>query len=225
MSRRVPEAALAVGVLLSLTFVAFVGLVQGAGALSGTAPLATLAVAVAVLYPFAVWSVYHSGDPTWALPPDAVAGAAGAVGLLALGVGALRGAPLLGVSVALLTALPPLAYWVTADETRRVPPRPLLAGAGAVALGVVLLGVAVEGPLVAAVDALAVFLPAVAYHVRADGRALAPAPTLGLGLASVAVVGALAVALGTSTYATLASATTVGMGAVLAAYVTALRQR
>lgn len=223
MSRRVPEAALAVGVLLSLSFVAFVGLVQGAGALSGTAPLATLAVAVAVLYPFAVWSVYHSDDPTWALPPDAVAAAAGAVALLALAVGALRGAALLGVSVALLTALPPLAYWVTADETRRVPPRPLLAGAGAVALGVVLLGVAVEGPLVAALDALALFLPAVAYHVRADGRALAPAPTLGFGLAGVAAVAAVAVALGASTYATLASATTVGIGAVLAAYVTALR--
>ncbi len=223
MSRRVPEAALAVGVLLSLSFVAFVVLVQGAAALSGTAPLATLAVAVAVLYPFAVWSVYHSEDPTWALPPDAVAGAAGVTALLALAVGTLRSAPLLGVSVAVLTVLPPVAYWVTAEETRRVPPRPVLAGAGVAALGIVLLGVAVEGPLVAAVDALAVFLPAVAYHVRADGRRLAPVPTLGLGLAGVAAVAGVAVALGASTYATLASVTTVGLGAVLAAYVTALR--
>lgn len=223
MSRRVPEAALAVGVLLSLTFVAFVVLVQGAAALSGTTPLATLAVAVALLYPFAVWSVYHSEDPTWALPPRVVAPAAGLVALAAVAVGTVRTAPLLGVTVALLTALPPAAYWVTAAGRRRVPPRPLLAGAGVAALGIVVLGVAVEGPLVAAVDALALFLPAVAYHVRADGRALAPAPTLGAGLAGVATVAGLAVALGASTYATLASVTTVGLGAVLAAYVTALR--
>lgn len=221
--RRVPEAALAVGVLLSATFVVFVVLVQRERLLAGTEPLSTLAVAVALLYPFAVWAVYHSDDPTWALPPRAVAAAAGALAVGALAVGALRSAPLLGVSVALLTLLPPLAYWLTAAETERVPPRPLLAAGAVGALAIVCLGVAVEGPLVAAVDALALFLPAVAYHAREARRPLSPALTLGLGTAGTAAVVGVALALSASTYATLASATTVALGAVLAAYVTGLR--
>jgi hypothetical protein len=223
VSRRVPEAALAVGALLSATFVAFVLLTQRASVLAGTRWLLTLAVAVALLYPFAVWAVVHSEDPTWALPPRVVAGVAGAVGAVALLGGTLRGAALFGVSAALLVALPPAAYWLSAPGTRRVSPRPLLAGVGAAAVGVVVLGVVVEGPLLAAVDALALFLPAVAYHVRADGRRLPLAPTLAAGAAGAAAVGGVAVVVAASTYATLASVTTVAMGAVLGAYVTALR--
>jgi len=223
VSRRVPEAALAVGALLSATFVAFVALTQRAAALAGTRWLLTLSVAVALLYPFAVWAVVHSEDPTWALPPRIVAGVAGAVAAVALVGGSLRGEALFGVSAALLVVLPPAAYWLTAPGTARVAPRPLLAGVGAAAVGIIALGVVVEGPLLAAVDALALFLPAVAYHARVDGRRLPLAPTLAAGGAGAAVVGGVAVVVGASTYASLASLTTVAMGAVLSAYVTALR--
>jgi len=223
VTRRVPEAALAVGALLSATFVAFVVVTQRAAALAGTRWLLTLSVAVALLYPFAIWAVVRSEDPTWALPPRVVAGVAGAVAAVALVGGAVRGAALFGVSAALLVALPPAAYWATAPGTRRLPARPLLFGVGAAAVGVVVLGVLVEGPLVAAVDALALFLPAVAYHARVDGRRLPLGPTLGGGAAGAALVGGVAVGVGASTYATLAGVTTVAMGAVLAAYATALR--
>jgi len=223
VSRRVPEAALAVGTLLSATFVAFVALTQRAAVFAGTRWLTTLAVAVALLYPFAVWAVVHSEDPTWALPPRVVAGVAGAVAAVALVGGWVRGEALFGVSVALLVALPPAAYLLTAPEAPRPSPRALVTAVDAAAVGVVVLGVLVEGPLVAAVDALALFLPAVAYQARVAGRRLPVVPTLAGGAAGAAVVGGVAVAVGASTYATLASVTTVAMGAVLAAYVTALR--
>jgi len=223
VSRRVPEAALAVGVLLSVTFVAFVALTRGGRSLAGTEPLATLGVAVALLYPFAVWSVYHSDDPTWALPPRTVAVVASTVAVAALAVGVVRGAALLGVSVALLTVLPPLAYWLTAADAPAVGPRPALGVASAGALAVVVLGVVVEGPLLAAVDALAVFLPAVAYYVRAGGGRLSTVTTLGLGGVAAGVVVLTATVVAASTYATLAGVTTVALGTMLAAYATALR--
>jgi hypothetical protein len=221
--RRVPEAALAVGVLLSGAFVSFVLVLEvtGSDPLAGTGSLATIAVALALLYPFAAWAVVHADDPTWALPPDVVAAVGGVVGVGALALGVAAGAPLLGVLVGLLASLPPAAYW-TLVGTPTLAPRQVLVAGGVAGTLVVVGGVVVGAPSLAALDAVLAWLAAVGYHAVRDGRRLPWEAVVGGGVVSSSLVAGVAVATGASTFVTLASVATVAFCVVIGVYATAL---
>jgi hypothetical protein len=109
VTRRVPELALLVGVVLAGTFLAAVVALEPAFVTDPESLLVTVTLALALLYPFAAFAVLRMDDPTWLLPPDPLVGVAAAT---AVGVG-LVGATAdsaLAVAVAALLVLPPAVY-------------------------------------------------------------------------------------------------------------------
>jgi hypothetical protein len=186
MSRRVPELALLTGLFLGLSL--FI-----AGVLfTGNVPLTTLS-AVVVCYPFAGYAVHHSPDPTEVLPPRVVAVAGVLVGSVAglwalvdvepvnlLPVGLIAG------FVALVVALPTLAYAVVYGERPLPIPAPVALVAGTVAaVGFLVAGLLANAVLLASVNAMLAFLAGALY---ASSRGFDPVRRFGRG---VVLAGAL----------------------------------
>lgn len=102
MSRRVPEAAVLVGVVLSLSFGMF-------GALFGD-PLSTALVSTLLLYVFVGYAVRVDDDPAGTLPPGPVLAAAAVAAGLVLAYGLVAGRPFTGLVVALVLVVPTALY-------------------------------------------------------------------------------------------------------------------
>jgi hypothetical protein len=109
VTRRVPELALLVGLVLAGTFLAAVVALEPAFVTDPATLLVTVTLALAVLYPFSAFAVLRMEDPTWLLPPDPVLSVAA---VAAAGVGLVGAAadPALAVAVAALLVLPPAVY-------------------------------------------------------------------------------------------------------------------
>lgn len=162
MSRRVPEFALVTGGFLALTL-----LVVGV-AFTGDVVRSTLTAAV-VGYPFALYAVHHSDDPTAVLPPRLVLSATAVVAvgvLLTAFVGPLEGLPrrlLSALFAALAVGLPPAVYAVRYGGLEPLPPRPTLVGSALGGATLLVVGPAVGDAVVAAADALLVYLAGNGY--------------------------------------------------------------
>lgn len=161
MSRRVPEAAPLVGVVLAFAVAAFGALFAPPGSLLSVALLAALP-----LYGFTAFGVARSREPTRAIPPDPVL----AVGLLAGaavgGYGIATGADVaFAAFVALALAAPPAAYHARyGHPVNPLSPRATVAAAGALAVGLLGVGIAEGDPALGAVDAALVVLAAADYR-------------------------------------------------------------
>ncbi|WP_254824017.1 hypothetical protein [Haloglomus halophilum] len=194
MSRRVPEAAVLVGVVLSLSFALY-------GVLFGD-PLSTALVSVLVLYAFVGYAVRVDDDPAATLLPDPMLAAATVAGALALTYGLATLRPFLGLLVALVLVVPAALFHATHGESvNPLPPDATLALAAAAGVLVLLAGVAlgrVTGDLAgmtstAAFAAGVLVLGAAEYHTR---RATARLPRRVEGAAVVLTLGGAALAVG-----------------------------
>ncbi|QZY00632.1 hypothetical protein [Halobaculum rubrum] len=181
MNRRAPELALVTGLLLAAPV--------GAFALWATGDLSrSLLTGVGLLYPFAVYAIYHDDDPTSVLPPRAVAVAgtvAGAVLVVdAAATAGVTDATLRGTFLGLLVAAPAWTYAVTYTPVRTLPDGRVLMLAGAVGgAALLLVGFSVETPFGAAA-ALVLWITG-AIAARAAGFAATPTARLGAVAAGV----------------------------------------
>lgn len=171
MSRRVPEAAVLVGVVMSLSFALY-------GALFGD-PLSTALVSVLVLHLFVGYAVRVDEDPETTLLPDPTLAAAVLAGGVAAAYGLATLRPLLGLLVALVLAVPAALFHAThAESVNPLSPDATLALAAAAGVTTVLAGVALgrltddlAGPAgTAGVTAGLLVLGAAEYHTRRGGR-------------------------------------------------------
>lgn len=195
--RRVPEAAVLVGVLLSASLIVFLLAVSPRRFLEPAFSLSVLLAAVAVSYPFYAYAVVHDDDPTTVFPPRVVGAIGIGIGTAAAVVGALSRidwTPL----VALAAGLPPVAYAIAyGDDPTPVRPVPVALG-GLAAAGLLSIAGGTGAPAPPAWIGSAVLLAgsAGAYY-RWSGRDL-PASARYAGVATVAVAlgAAVAIALG-----------------------------
>lgn len=172
MSRRVPEAAVLVGVVLSVSFALY-------GALFGDL-LSTALVSVLVLYAFVGYGVRVDDDPAATLRPDPTLAAAALAGALAFAYGLATLRPFLGLLVALVLAVPAALFHAThAESVNPLSPDATLALAAGAGVVVLLAGVAVgraTGDLTGATSTAAVtagllVIGTAEYHARrATGR-------------------------------------------------------
>jgi hypothetical protein len=170
MSRRVPEAAVLVGVVLSLSFALY-------GALFGD-PLSTALVSVLLLYAFVGYAVRVDDDPAATLRPDPTLAAASLAGGLAAAYGLATLRPFLGLLVSLVLVVPAALFHATHGESvNPLSPDATLAlvAAGGVALllGGVALGRATDLAGTVGTAALAaglLVLGGAEYHTRRGGR-------------------------------------------------------
>jgi len=109
VTRRVPELALLVGLVLAGSFLAAVVALEPAFVADPATLLVTVTLALAVLYPFAAFAVIRMEDPTWLLPPDTVLSVA-AVASAGVGLVGATAEPTLAVAVAAFLVLPPAVY-------------------------------------------------------------------------------------------------------------------
>jgi len=156
VNRRAPELALVTGLLLAVPI--------GGFALWATGDVSrSLLTGAGLLYPFAVYAVYHDDDPTTVLPPRAVAVAGGLLGAVPFADAVVADAPLPGVALrgaflGLLVAAPAWAYALGYGRAARLPDGRLsLAGAGVAGAALLLVGLLVGTPFGAAA-ALVVWL-------------------------------------------------------------------
>lgn len=175
MNRRAPELALLTGVLLAAPI--------GAFALWATGDLSrSLLTGVGLLYPFAVYAIYHDDDPTTVLPPRAVAVAGTVAGAVlvadAVATAGVAGATLRGAFLGLLVAAPAWTYAVRYAPARALPDGRVLLLVGAVGGAALLLaGFHVETPFGAAA-ALVLWITG-AIAARTAGFAATPTARLG----------------------------------------------
>lgn len=171
MSRRVPEAAVLVGVVLSLSFALY-------GALFG-APLSTALVSVLLLYAFVGYAVRVDDDPAVTLRPDPTLAVASLAGGLAAAYGLATLRPFLGLLVALVLAVPAALFHATHGESvNPLSPDATLALAAAASVALLLGGIALgrgTGDLAgtvgtAALTAGLLVLGGAEYHTRRGGR-------------------------------------------------------
>jgi len=184
----VPEFALAAGVAIAVTVVA-------GGLLLNGGFRATVVLAALSLVPFLAYAVRHSADPTTVLPPRPLAAVVGLLALLlladALLTDGVTGLPA-GLALAVGLCLPALAYLARYDGP---PLRPTTAALGAAALAVSLLvvGLALSNPVLGAAAALTVGLAGTRYAVAGGlvpSRRTRRRTVGGLVAAGVAVVAA-----------------------------------
>jgi len=163
MTRRVPELALVVGVLLALPVAVY-------GLLFSTAVLPTLLVSLAVCYAFAAYAIVTDDDPATVLRPVPILAGTGLVAFLVTGYGAVTTRPLFGLLVGLVAVGPAVAYHVRYGE--QVNPFPLRAtlAVGVLAAAIVLgYAVAVARDPVGSVDAALLLLVTLDYRAERGG--------------------------------------------------------
>lgn len=157
-ARRVPEAALLVGLVLAFSVVLFF-------LLFGGPPLVTALVALAFLYGFAAYAVVHDDSPETVLLPTPILAGGAVLGALLVALGIAVGRPMFGVLVGLVAVVPPTMYHTRhGDPVNPLPVRATLALGAAGALACLLAGVATRDPLVGAVDAVVVALATADYR-------------------------------------------------------------
>lgn len=192
MSRRVPEFALIIGVVLGLSAVVF-GLVLGEGLLD------TVVLAAVGTYPFVAFGLLRDDDPASVVPPRWVL--AGGVIWAFLGVvGVLAADPspsaLIPAAFAgLVFALPPAAYAVRYGAgVNPLPARATFAVGVVAAVGLLVVGLVTSQPVLGVVDAL---LAAVAAGLYATARGVRLAErTRRAGVAAGALLGVALVLVG-----------------------------
>ncbi|WP_435334600.1 hypothetical protein [Haloarchaeobius sp. TZWWS8] len=217
MSRRVPEAAIVVGVLFASTWLVFPLLVGEFAVL--TEPMAVLGyvgVAALLCYPFAAYTLLVADAPDETVPPRPVFAAGTLAGFVLAGVGVLGGVPLLGLLVGLVVAVPPAAY-ALAYRVIRPPPGPTLAAGGLLGLACVGTGLVLARTTLAGVVALLAFAPAVVAYDRLARNRLPTRTVLGSVALAVLAVAGLGFVLGRTPEAVLTAALTVGFGGMVAA--------
>jgi hypothetical protein len=211
MSRRVPEAAPLVGLVLALAFALF-------GLLFSSNHLGTALVSVVLLYPFVGFGVVRSESPETVFPPDPVLAAGSLGGSLAALYGVVSGQALLGALVAGVVAVPSALYHARFGEpVNPLSPDATLAVGLLAAAGLLLYG-AVEGLLVGALSAVLVGFGAIDYRRQRGGplarrtRSVALACCLGGGIAAFGLLAAS----GRPTGGLAAGGVLVALGAFLA---------
>lgn len=164
MSRRgrpVPEAAPVVGVVLAFSVALYGYLFAPAGTF-----LPVLLAALLTLYAFTAFAVVRTDDPAGVLYPDAVLAGGFVLAVLVAAYGlAIAGQPMFAGFVALVAVVPPALYHARYGE--RVNPLGARAtlGAALVCAAVLLaLGVVVDDPAMATVDAVLLALAAADYR-------------------------------------------------------------
>jgi hypothetical protein len=217
VNRRAPELALLTGLLLAAPI--------GVFALWATGDLSrSLLTGVGLLYPFAVYAVYHDDDPTTVLPPRIVAAAGTLVGVatvadsVATAASAVDVAALRGAFLGLLIAAPAWAYAVGYARPRSLPEwQVLLVGGGVAGAALLLAGVLLATPFGAAAALVVWVTGALAarragFVASADTRLGAVAAGIVLGVAVLfaalltgsvspaAVISAVALALAPAVY-------------------------
>ncbi|WP_435360198.1 hypothetical protein [Haloarchaeobius sp. DFWS5] len=216
MSRRVPEVAIVVGVLLSLTWLVFPPLVGEYELLTEPVPfLGYVTVAVALCYPFAAYTCWRAEDPDDTLLPRPILAVAAVIGAGCAVVGAVGGAPLLGLVVGLLVVVPPAAY-ALAYHAISPPPQPTLAAGAALAVAAVTAGLVVGQPYRAGLVAVLAFVPALAAFDRLAGNRLPAQVVIGGTALATLVVSGVALALASPLAHMLAAGLTVAFGGLIA---------
>jgi len=215
MSRRVPEAAVLVGVVLSLSFALY-------GVLFGD-PLSTTLVSVLVLYVFVGYAVRVDDDPAATLVPDPTLAAATLAGGLVFAYGLATLRPFLGLLIALVLAVPAALFHAThAESVTPLSPDATLALAAGAGVALLLAGVVVgraTGDLAgttstAAFAAGLLVLGAAEYHTR---RATARLPRRVEGAAVLASLAVAALAMGS--FALVTDAALAGLAVAVASLV------
>ncbi|MCT9094636.1 hypothetical protein [Haloarchaeobius sp. HME9146] len=225
MTRRVPEAAIVVGVLFATTWLVFPVLVGEVDLVADPASfLGYVGVAAALFYPFAAYTVTRAADPDDTIPPRPVLAVAAAVGLLCVTLGLAGGEPLLGLLVGLGVAVPAAVYAVVFGAVSPPPVPTLVAGT---ALGIASLagGLVLGQPWLGGLAALFAFLPALGMYDHLTNDRLPTRWVLGATvLATLAVVG-FGLGVAASPTATLAAVLTVAFGGIVAARVAGVPPR
>ncbi|WP_336134927.1 hypothetical protein [Natronomonas amylolytica] len=189
MSRRVPEAAPLVGLVLAFTFALF-------GLLFSSNHLGTLLVSALVFYPFVAFGIVRSADPTNVFVPDYVlaAGFLGSAPILLYGIAI--GQALFGALVALVVGVPPTLYHARFGESvNPLSPDQTLA-AGLLGAAGLLAYAAVSSLLVGSASAAILGAAAVDYRRQRGGpierrtRTIALVGCLGGGLLAFGVLAA-----------------------------------
>lgn len=163
MSRHHPEAALVVGVLLSLSFAVY--------GLLFSDPLATLLVSVLLLLAFATFAVVRDDDPAAVLLPTPLLAGATLLAIPVVGYGLFVARPLFGLLVGLLLVVPTALYHVRyGDCINPLSPRVTLALVALAAVGVLGYAVVVAGgdPL-GSVDAALLLVAGLDYRAQRAG--------------------------------------------------------
>ncbi|QZP36613.1 hypothetical protein [Halobaculum magnesiiphilum] len=212
MNRRAPELALLTGLLLAAP--------TGAFALWATGDISrSLLTGVGLLYPFALYAIYHDDDPTTVLPPRAVALAGTVVGAVLVAdatvtaTGGVADATLRGTFLGLVVAAPAWAYAVGYAPARSLPGGRAILLTGAVGGAALLLAGLLLGTPFGAAAALLVWVFG-ALAARSAGLAVTPTARLG------AVAGG--VVLGVAVLFAALIAGSVSLAAVLSALALAL---
>ncbi|MFC7135978.1 hypothetical protein [Halobaculum litoreum] len=217
MNRRAPELALLTGFLLAVPIAAFAGWASG-----DVTP--SLLTGVGLLYPFALYAVYHDDDPTTVLPPRVVAVVGTLAGLVLVGdavatAGArLPVAVLRGTFLGLLVAAPTWAYGVVYTPARRLPDgRAFLVAGGVAGAALLLAGLLVATPFGAASALVVWVLGALAarvagFYATEDSRLVA------VGVGVVLGVGVLFAALLAGAVSTAAVLSSVALALAPAVY-------
>lgn len=183
MSRRVPEAAPIVGLVLAFSFAVF-------GFLFSTNHLATLLVCTGLLYAFTALGIARSPNPDDVFAPDPILAVTFLVAAVAAIYGLVDGQPLFGVLVALVVFVPSALYHARYGESANpLSPDATLVGGllGSVAL---LLYGATESLLLGGLTAGIVGLASIDYRRQRGGeldrrtRSLALVCCLGGGVAA-----------------------------------------
>lgn len=181
MSRRVPEAAPLVGVVLASALALY-------GFLVSTNHLATTLACILLLYPFVAFGVVRSESPDDAIPPDPVLAAGFLAGSVVLLYGIAAGEGLFGAFVASVVGVPPAVYHARFGEsTNPLSPDVTLAIGILVAASLALYGAVVGGPS-GALAAVVVGFGAIEYRRQRAGplarrtRTIAVFAALGGGL-------------------------------------------
>lgn len=186
MSRRVPEAAPLVGVILAAAFALYTFLVS-------SNHLATTLVCALLLYPFVAFGVVRSSDPTDAIPPDPALAAGFLAGSVVLLYGIATGAGLFGAFVASVVGVPPALYHARFGESVNPLPPDVTLGAGVVTAAILALYGALAGRLPGALTAVVVGFGAIEYRRQRAGRLARRVRTIGV---ATCLAGGLAVFLG-----------------------------
>jgi hypothetical protein len=160
MTTRVPEAAVLLGVLLSVSLVAFQALVGGA-------LLPTALVALVILYGFSAYAVAFDDDPASALLPDPVLAGGFLLAALLVGYGIVTGTALFGLFVGTVALVPPALYHARyGDPLNPLSPRTSLAVGALAGVAVLAVGVRQGSPTLGALTGALLLLAAVDYRER-----------------------------------------------------------
>lgn len=162
MTRRVPEFGVLIGLIVSLPSFAF-------AIYATNSVLPSTLTGIALLYPFALYTVLNHADPTRLLPPGPLFASTSVGSALLVLYGLGTGSVAFGVLVALALAVPLGAYYVGSDADHRLLRVDALAGT-VVGFGALFLYYGLDAGVLAAavVVGLAISVPLIAHVVGTE---------------------------------------------------------